>query len=177
MCADSPTNLASRRSWTLILGLAWILHNSEEVLLAGQMLNFMQLDAPGFLREAYAGITVPEVQGALLILTALLLGVTAMVAVFASTAASAFCVMVLAALLGLNAVFHIFLFLQTRVYAAGLVTALLVSLPVAARLFVEARRQRWMATPAIWAAVPAAVVVHGPVLDGLFAASINLVRG
>jgi hypothetical protein len=167
----------SRRSWYLILGLAWCLHNAEEMLLASQMLQFMQSDAPGFLRDFYAGITVSELQGILLILTAVLLVVIAISAVFAATAASAFAMMVLAALLGLNAVFHIVLFIQTGVYVPGLVTAVLVSLPVGAALLRQARRQRWTPGPAFWAALPVAVLVHGPVLDALFKVSLSLVRG
>jgi hypothetical protein len=57
----------SRRSWYLSLGLALALHNGEEALRATHMLQFMQSDAPGFLRDVYAGITVPELQGSLLI--------------------------------------------------------------------------------------------------------------
>jgi len=177
MRADSLSDRISRRWWYFILGLAWLLHDSEEVLLAPQMLRFMQLDAPGFLRDAYAGITVSELQAVLLILTAASLIVIAIATVFAAATASAFGMIVLAALLGLNAVFHIGLFIQTGVYSAGLATAILVSLPVAATLLVQARRQRWIAAPAFWAAVPAAVLVHGPVLDGLFEASLGMVRG
>jgi hypothetical protein len=167
----------SRRSWCVILGLAWILHDGEEWLLAPQMLRFMQSDAPGFLRNAYAGITVSELQAVLLILTAVLLVVIAIAAVPAASATSAFGIMVIAALLGLNAVFHIVLFIHTGIYLAGLVTAVLVSLPVAAGLLVQARRQRWTPAPGFWAAVPAALLVHGPVLDALFKVSLSVVRG
>jgi hypothetical protein len=167
----------SRRSWILILGLAFGLHNSEEWLLAPQMLQFMQSDPPGFVRELYAGITVSELQGILLILTAVLLVVLAMAAVFSAAAGSAFAVMVFAALLGLNAVFHVLLFIQTGLYVPGLVTAVLVSLPVSAALLVHARRQRWTPGPAFWVAVPVALLVHGPVLDALFRLSLSLVRG
>ena len=166
----------SRRSWCLILGLAFGLHNSEEVLLAPQVLQFMQSDAPGALRAVYAGITVSELQGVLLILTAASLGVIAIAAVLAAAAASAFGMMVLAATLGLNAVFHIVLFVQTRAWLPGLVTAVLVSLPVAAALLAQARRQRWTPAPAFWTVVPVAVIVHGPVLDALFNVSLILVR-
>lgn len=176
MVADSSSVRVNRRWWCLILGLAWLLHDAEEVLLASQMLRFMQSDAPGFLRDAYAGITASELQAVLLILTALLLIVIASAAVFARAATSAFGMIVLAALLGLNAIFHIGLFLHTSVYVAGLATAVLVSMPVAATVLVHARRQRWIAAPAFWVAVPTAVLVHGPVLDGLFAASLSFVR-
>lgn len=167
----------SRRSWYLILGLAFGLHNSEEWLLAPQMLQFMQTEAPGFLRDVYAGITASEFQGILIILSAVLFLVIAIAAVFAEAAASVFAVMVVAALLGLNAVFHIVLFIQTGVYLPGLVTAVVVSVPVSAAVLVQARRQRWTPGPAFWAVVPVAVLVHGPVLDAFFKVSLSLVRG
>lgn len=166
----------SRRSWCLILSLAWVLHDSEEWLLAPQMLQFMQSDAPDFVRNVYAGITVPELQAVLLILTSVVLVVIATAARFASTATAAFGTMVLAALLGLNGVFHIALFIDTGAYAPGLLTAVMLSLPIAAALLVQARRQRWTPTPAFLAVVPAAVLVHGPVLDALFKVSLSVVR-
>lgn len=172
----SSRNPPSRRSWCLILGLAWILHDSEEWLLAPLMLQFMQSDAPDFVRHVYAGITVPELQAVLLILTSVLLVVIATAALFASTATAAFGVMALAALLGLNAVFHIALFIDTGAYAPGLLTAIMVSLPIAIALLVQARQQRWTPTPAFFAVVPAAVLVHGPVLDALFQLSLSVVR-
>jgi hypothetical protein len=177
MRADSRSDRISGRWWYFFLGLAFVVHNSEEVLLAPQMLRFMQSDAPGFVREFHAGITVSELQAVLLILTALVLMVIAIAAVFAAAAASAFGLIALAALLGLNAVFHIGLFIQTGVYSAGLATAVLVSLPVAATLLVRARRQRWIPARAFWAAVPVAVLVHGPVVDWLFKAILSTVRG
>jgi len=176
MRAGSLGDSISRRWWYLSLGLAFGLHNSEEALLAPQMLQFMQSAAPGFLRDIYAGITVSEFQGILLILTAVLLVVIAVAAIFASATASAFGMMVLAALLGLNAVFHVVLCIQTGTYMPGLVTAVLVSLPLAAALLVQAKRQRWTPAPAFWAVLPVAVVLHGPVLDALFKVGLTLLR-
>src|SRR5262245_47214855 len=147
MRAGSLGDSMNRRSWHLILALAFCVHNSEEWLLARQMLQFMQSDAPAFLRDIYAGITVSELQGVLLILTGVVLVVIAIAAVFAAATVSAFAVMVLAALLGLNAVFHIVMFIQTGIYLPGLVTAVLVSLPVAAALLMQARRRRWTPGP------------------------------
>ena len=177
MRSDSLSDRISRRWWYVILGLAFVVHNSEEVLLAPQMLRFMQSDAPGFVREFHAGITVSELQAVLLTLTAVVLMVIAVAAVFAVAAASGFGMIARAVLLGLNAVFHIGLFIHTGVYSAGLATAVLVSLPVVATLLVRASRQRWIPAPAFWATVPAAVLVHGPVLDWLFKTSLDMVRG
>jgi hypothetical protein len=167
----------SRRSWYLILGLALSLHNAEELLRATHMLQFMQLDAPGFLREAYAGITVSELQGILLIITAIAFLCIVVAAVFSAAAASAFGMMALAALLGLNAVFHIVISIQYGAYIPGLVTALLISLPVSVTLLVRARQQRWVSARAFWTVLPVAILIHGPVLNVLFRMSLRLVRG
>ena len=67
MRAGSLGDAIGRRSWYLILALAFSVHNSEEWLLAPQMLRFMQSDAPAFLRDVYVGITVSELQGILLV--------------------------------------------------------------------------------------------------------------
>ena len=169
-------NPMSRRSWYLILGLALALHNGEEALRATYLLHFMQTDAPGFLRDVYAGITVSELQGSLLILTAIAFLGIVVATVFSSAAASAFGMMVLAALLGLNAVFHIVLSIQTETYMPGLITAVLISLPVSVTLLVRARQQRWVSAAAFWAVLPVAVLIHGPVLDAIFRVSLRLMR-
>ena len=166
----------SRRSWYLVLGLALFLHNAEEILRATHMLRFMQLDAPGFLREAYAGITVSELQGILLILTAITFLGIVVAAVFPAAAASAIGMMALAALLALNAVFHIVMSIQYRAYLPGLVTALLITLPVSVTLLVRARQQRWVPAGVFWTILPASVLIHGPVLDVLFRTSLSLAR-
>ena len=161
---------------TKSLGLALALHNGEEALRATHMLQFMQSDAPGFLRDAYAGITVSELQGSLLILTAIALLGAVVAAVFSAAAAAAFGMMVLAALLGLNAVFHIVLSIQAGAYMPGLITALLISLPVSVTLLVRAWQQRWVSARAFWTVLPVAVLIHGPVLDAGFRVSLSLVR-
>ena len=84
--------------------------------------------------------------------------------------------MVLAALLGLNAVFHIVLSVQSGAYIDGLLTALLISLPVSVTLLVRARQQRWVSARAFWTVLPVAVLIHGPVLDAVFRVSLRLVR-
>ena len=166
----------SRRSWYLILGLALALHNGEEAVRAARMLQFMQSDAPGFLREVYAGTTVSELQGSLVILTAIALFGVVVAAGFSAAAASAFGMMVLAALLGLNAIFHIALSIQAGAYMPGLVTALLISLPVSITLLVRARHQRWVSARAFWAVLPVAILIHGPVLSAVFTLSLGLMR-
>jgi len=166
----------SRRFWYLILGLALSLHNAEEILRATQYLQFMQSDAPDFLRDAYAGITVSELQGSLLVLTATAVLGTGVATVFSAAAASAFGMMVLAAFLGLNAIFHLILSIQAGAYNPGLVTALLISLPISITLLVRARQQRWVSARTFWMVLPTAVLIHGPILDVAFRVALRLVR-
>jgi hypothetical protein len=53
-----------------------------------------------------------------------------------------------------------------RGYAPGLVTAVLVNAPFAVYLFRRASRERWLPRRAILWTIPAALVLHGPVLVG-----------
>lgn len=164
----------SRSAWYLLVGLAFALHNSEEGLAARRLLEFLQSHAPRFLREFYAGITVFELQVGLIILTALGIVVTA-VAVRSSTAsASAFGMMVFAAVLGLNAVAHIGLSIAARSYMPGLVTAIVLTLPVSVLLLLRARREAWVTTSVFWAAFPVAALVHGPLLAAFLQISLML---
>ncbi len=58
-------------------------------------------------------------------------------------------------------------------YAPGLATALLVNAPFAIYCFRRAEREQWVSTTALRATVPAALVLHGPVLlAGLWLAAI-----
>ena len=164
----------SRSAWYLLVGLAFAVHNSEEGLAAGRLLEFLQSDAPRFLRELYAGITVFELQVGLIVLTALGIVVTA-VAVRSSTAsASAFGMMVFAAVLGLNAVAHIGLSIAARSYVPGLVTAIVITLPVSVLLLLRARREAWLSTSVFWAIFPVAALVHGPLLAAFLRISLML---
>jgi hypothetical protein len=166
----------SRRSWYVLLALAFAVHNGEEALAAAGLIEFMQTRAPGFLREFYSGVTPAELQASLLILTALGLGVTAAAARAPVAPASAFAMMVFGTLIGLNAVAHIGLAMVARTYMPGLVTALLINLPLALIMLVRARREGWVASAAFWAVFPVGFVLHGPVLAVLLRMNIALLR-
>jgi hypothetical protein len=166
----------SRRSRYLLVGFAFALHNGEEALTARRMLQFMRSEAPGFLRDFYAGITVFELQANLLILTVLGFVVTAVAVRSSSSFASAFGMMVFAALLALNALLHIGLSIASRSYMPGLVTALLITLPVSALLLLRAKHEAWVSTSAFWAVIPVAALVHGPVLGAFLRTSLLLMR-
>jgi len=59
-------------------------------------------------------------------------------------------------------------------YVPGLVTALIFNAPFTGYCFIRVHRERWISQTALWSTVPAAVVLHGPVLiAGLWLASAS----
>jgi heme/copper-type cytochrome/quinol oxidase subunit 4 len=166
----------SRRAWYLLVGVAFAVHNSEEAFAAGRLLTFMQSYAPAFVRGFYAGITIAELQINLIILTALGFAVSMAAASSRGSSASVFAMLVLAAVLALNALLHVGFSIGTRSYMPGVMTALLITLPLSLLLLVKARREAWLPTSAFWAVVPAAVFVHGPVLAVFLRISLLLLR-
>lgn len=68
---------------------------------------------------------------------------------------------------GLNVIAHVTSALVLfRGYGPGLVTAILVNAPFVTYCFRRAARERWVSSAALWATIPAAVILHGPVLVG-----------
>jgi hypothetical protein len=134
----------SRRSAYLLVGVSFAIHNAEEGFAARRFIDFMQSRAPDFLREVYAGITVPELQVNLLILTMLGLGVTLVTMRTHMSPVSALAMIMFAVLLGLNALAHAGLSIFARVYMPGLITALVINLPVSVMLLRRARREAWV---------------------------------
>jgi hypothetical protein len=154
----------TRASWYLLVGLAFAVHNGEEALVAGTMLELLQQQSPAFLRDLYAGVTVRELQADLLILSVAGLVLSAVARRDPAKPAAAFSMLVFAAVLGLNAIAHISLSVATQAPIPGIVTSVAITLPVAVLLFRQARREKWVSATAFLAIVPAALLVHGPLL-------------
>jgi len=51
-------------------------------------------------------------------------------------------------------------------YAPGLATAVLVNAPFAIYVLRRVWREQWVSPAALWATVPASLVLHGPILVG-----------
>lgn len=73
----------------------------------------------------------------------------------------------LQATVAVNVVSHVMaaVFLY-RGYAPGVITAVAINAPFSVHLFRRAARERWVSSAALRALVPAALVLHGPVLLG-----------
>jgi hypothetical protein len=160
----SLTTNVSRRAWYIIIGVAFAVHNAEETTAAPRLLEFMQSGAPIALGAFYEGVNAAELRFSLAILTLGGLGVTAFAARFPITPGWAYAMLVFAAVIGVNAFAHIVMSGVARTYMPGLVTAVLLTLPVAISVLLRARRDSWVSTTAYWTAIPVALVIHGPVL-------------
>jgi hypothetical protein len=162
----------SRRAWYFVIGVAFAVHNGEEALAAERLLAFMQTHAPAFLHDVYAEVTVSELQINLLILTVLGFVVSMVSARSPGAFASVFGMLVFAAVLTLNALAHIGFSMASRSYMPGVVTSILITLPLSLLLLHRARREAWVSTSAFWAVFPAAAFLHGPVLAALLWGSL-----
>ena len=166
----------TRSSWYFLIGLAFALHNSEEAIAAPRMLAMMQARGPALLRAFYSGIEVSELRVSLFILTALGLFLTLLASRNEASTSSAYAMLVFAAVIGLNALMHIALAVTFRSYMPGLITAILLTLPLSLLVLARGFRERWVPTRAYWSIIPAAVVVHGPLLAGFIIGTTRLAR-
>ena len=149
------------------------LHNTEESLGAPAMVRQMQTQAPRFLRSFYSQVDVSDLRVGLGVLT--LLGIAlALIAIRTPRATgSAYAMLVFATVIGINAVAHIALSVIFRAYMPGLLTAILLCLPVAIALWYRVWKEAWISRTWLWTALPAGLLVHGPLLAG-FIRSISV---
>ena len=166
----------SKRNWYFLTALALALHNAEEAATASRLLELMQGRAPAFLRSFYTGIQVSELRTSLLVLTIVAL----VLAIAASRAPSSpgwsYTMLLFGAVIGLNAVAHVGLSIAFRTYVPGLITAVVLTLPVSIAVMVRGWRDRWVHPAAFWTILPAAVVVHGPALAVFIRTTIGVFR-
>lgn len=162
----------SRSTLYLTVAAAFGLHNAEEAWQAPRLLEFVAIHGPAFLRGVFASVEVGSLRAGLLALTVLGIGLALLAARGRTAPAWAYTILLFASVMGLNAVAHIGLSLTNRAYMPGLVTAVTMTLPVAVLLLRHAWREHWVTPLAFWTLLPAAVVVHGPLLVGFIRRAI-----
>jgi hypothetical protein len=166
----------SKRRWYVLTALAFALHNAEEAAFAARMLDLMQSRAPMFLRGFYSGIQASDLRASLLVLTVIALLLAALASRSPSAPGWSYVMLLMAAVIGLNALAHLGLAISFGTYMPGLITALVLTLPVSVAVLARGRRETWVAPGTWWTLLPAAVVVHGPVLAVFIRASIGALR-
>jgi hypothetical protein len=126
----------------------------------------MQALLPEPFASLEASFSYSAILGALMVLS-ILACVVAGAAARPNSRRALWALLVLEAAVGINVVAHllsaVFVF---RGYGPGLATALLINAPFAIYCLRRALRERWLSGAALRATIPAALILHGPLLLG-----------
>jgi hypothetical protein len=161
---------ATRRAAIWLVPSILALHNAEEALAFPHYLPIVREHAPALARPMVAGVTDSQILVALGVATVVPFMLAAWAAARPGSRTALWFVLLIQAVVLLNVAAHVasaaFLL---RGYAPGLATALALNLPFSLYVLRRCTRERWLAPRALWALIPAAIVVHGPLLVGLIA--------
>ena len=173
--AATPLERSLTRRTVACLAAALVtLHNAEEALTFERLLPDLPALLPPPLSSIAARLTYPAMLIALGVVSLLAVGVAVAVWLRPRARWSLWLLLVLEATMAINALSHALVALAVvHGYAPGVVTALLVNVPFAVYCFRRAAREQWVSSRAVAATVPAALIVHGPVLiGGMWLASV-----
>jgi uncharacterized protein with HXXEE motif len=156
------------RSVLWLVPILLAVHNAEEALFFPRYLPFVLYRLPAGWQAVIAPLTTGQVGAALAVVTAVAFIVAWWSYQRPDSAVALWLVLLIQGTVLLNVVWH----LAAAVvlfggYAPGVVTALLINLPFSVYLLRRAARERWLSRRARWALVPAAIVLHGPLLAAL----------
>ena len=165
-------NAPSRRAVAWLAIALFTLHNAEEALAFRTYLPRIGTLLPEPFAGVAATLSYPVMLVALVVISVLALLVALAAATWPQSPRALWALLTLEAVIALNVIAHVLsAALIFHGYGPGLATALLVNAPFAIYCFRRAQRERWVSTAALLATVPAALVLHGPILmGGLFLA-------
>jgi len=143
-----------------IAAFAFALHNAEEAFGITSLY-------PEPLRTALEPVSASGVQRALVVVTVLPVALALSVSRGVPGHWSLWLLLLLQATLAINAVAHVVFAFLAEGHAPGVVTAVLLNLPLAFYILRRAWKEGWVSASALWALLPAALFVHGPLLAGL----------
>ncbi len=159
-----------RLLWLVPILLA--LHNAEEAIFFPRYLPFVLARLPTGWQAVAGPVTSGQVWIALALVTATAFLVAVWVERHPASALGRWILLLFQATLLINALWHVAAAVVLfGGYAPGLATALLLNLPFSIYLLHRARAERWVSARALWALVPAALLVHGPLLSALLLAT------
>jgi hypothetical protein len=158
----------SRRTLIWLAPLLLTVHNAEEAVAFTSYLPHAAALLPVPLAAVATRITYPAMLVALAVVSSLAVLVALVADRHPSSPRALWVLLALEATVGLNVIAHVTSALVLfRGYGPGLVTAILMNAPFVTYCFRRATREGWVSSAALWATIPAAVVLHGPVLVGL----------
>ena len=142
-------------------------HNAEEAFALRSGLPNLRGAVPEPFADVAARLTPAVVTQVLVALSVAAFGLAAVAASRPGSRVALWLLLTLEVAVGLNVVAHIAsAVLVFHGYGPGLVTAVLLNAPFAVYCVRRARRERWLSPTALRATVPAAIILHGPVLLG-----------
>ena len=134
----------------------------------GHWLPLAQARAPMLLQPWASEVSLKGLQMALVMATAVPWAIAIWAASRPSQGIAIWCLLLVQAVVLVNVFWHLMVAaIVLQGYAPGLLTAVTLNLPFSVYLFRRAVRDRWCSTHALIGLIPAALVVHGPLLIGL----------
>jgi hypothetical protein len=122
---------------------------------------------PEPLASVAATLSYPLMLVALAVVSVLAFLVALAAATWPQSPRALWALLALEGVVALNVIAHVLTaVLVFHGYGPGLATAILVNAPFAIYCFRRALRERWVSTAALGAIVPAALILHGPILIG-----------
>jgi uncharacterized protein with HXXEE motif len=156
---------------SLIWGVpgAVLMHNVEEALTIARYAPSALALLPDATRRSMPSLEYMYVYVALLVATAIPIGLALLARRRASGGWATYGLLLVAAVMLVNVVWHLAVALAVRGYAPGVVTAVVVNLPVMALGLRWARRGAWLSKGALWLNIATGVMLHGAGLLALLA--------
>ncbi len=149
-----------------LVPVLFLLHNCEEGITMRATLEEVHSGMPRFLRVFLPPVTYEQFLIYLVLLTAVALGCALFGQLERDRSWGVYVLVGLQIVLLINVFGHITTLVVLRHYTAGLATSLLVNLPFSLYLLRRAIREEWVGRRGFVLLIPAAVVVHTPVLFG-----------
>ncbi len=151
-----------------VIPLAFLVHNAEEALLFPRYLPLVVGRLPEGWEFISGAITLGQVWAALGVLTVVAFGLAVWASADRESTVPVWLLLLLQTTLLINVLWHVgAAIVLFDGYAPGLATAILLNLPVSIYLLRRAAREEWISRGALWALLPSALLVHGPLLSGL----------
>ena len=142
-------------------------HNAEEALALRWYMPRMQALLPEPFASLEASLSFSTMLVALIVLSALAFLIAWVVTARPQSRRWLWVLFALEAAVGVNVIAHLVgAAMVFHGYGPGLATAVLINAPFALYCFRRARQEQWLSPAALRATVPAAVILHGPVLIG-----------
>lgn len=157
----------SRRTVAWLVMALFTVHNLEEALALRTYLPRVGALMPERFANLVATLSYPAMLIALATVSVLAFVVALAVATWPHSPLALWLLLTLEAVVALNAIAHVLsALLVFHGYGPGLVTALVINAPFAIYCFRRGHRERWLSSAAMSAIVPAALILHGPILLG-----------